>query len=112
MKLTRCSFALAVCALATCPVLALSEVTTRVVNAGTYSNGNVYVLLEAVVDEAGCPRAAIELPANAVNAKTVLAAAFFAMSSGKSIAVRTNTCYLGIPSFDASVRNAYFGVAN
>lgn len=103
--------AAAVCATAL-PAYSSPEVTTQVVNAGTYSNGNVFVTLATNVNGPGCTRTAIEILATSASAKQVLATALFALGAGKSVVVVTNACYLGTPSFDDTVRNSYFGVVN
>lgn len=100
------------CAITTSAAYSSSEVTTLVTDVGTYGNGNVYVLLEKTIDESGCARNAVEFPANAVNSKVVLATALLAMASGKAVVVRTDTCFMGNPSLNSTIRQGYFGVTH
>jgi hypothetical protein len=84
-----------------------SEVTAHVVTVGPYGNGNVYVALDQTVDEPTCSSPYLEFPANAPAAKAVIATAELAAATNATIRVKTDTCYLGSPSFSGQ-RGAWF----
>jgi len=65
----------------------------HIVAVGTYGNGNVYVTLDQPLDQASCAGPYIELPANSVAIKSVLAVATVAMTTGAPVAVQTDGCY-------------------
>lgn len=79
----------------------------KVVYAGTYGNGDVYVALSVRINEVACPQSRFDIPAQHPNAKEVLATAYTAMVTGKDIIVVTNGCYNMWPTLDNS-RNTYF----
>jgi hypothetical protein len=83
------------------------QVRANVVYAGTYANGDVFIGLSAVVDEPGCPADRLDIPASHPQLKQYLAIAQIAMTSGKTIMVKTLGCFANSPSFDNS-RNSYF----
>ena len=77
----------------------------HVVAVGTYGNGNVYVTLDQPLDQAGCAGPYIELPANGVANKTVLAVATLAMTTGAPVAVATDGCYSANTATFTGARN-------
>lgn len=79
---------------------------STVTYAGSYGNGNVFVALAATIDEPGCPFARFDVPAGDL-AKTVLATAYAALATGKTVRVFTSGCLGQYPTLDNSV-NSYF----
>jgi hypothetical protein len=84
-----------------------NQVTARVLNLGTYGNGNVFISLDQTIDEPGCSLPYIELPANGPATKATLATAALALATGATVKVQTDGCLNGQPSFTGA-RPAYF----
>lgn len=75
---------------------------TSVVYAGTYGNGDIYVIVTDTIPEPGCTAARFDVAASEPDAKNVLAIAYLAMLSGEKIRVDTNGCYNGYATLDNS----------
>lgn len=86
-----------------------SQVSARVVNFGTYGNGNVFLTLDQSIDEPGCSMPYIELPANGPATKVTLATAALAVATNATIKVQTDGCLNGVPTFTGA-RPAYFQI--
>lgn len=90
---------------------ALTKVTAKVVYVGTYGNGDFYVMTDTAINEPGCtfPHGVnrFDVPANHPQAKNWLAIALMALSTGKSVMLRTNGCFEGSPTMDDS-RDTFF----
>lgn len=90
---------------------ASSAIVARVVNFGSYGNGNVAIELDTVIDQPNCSIKYIELPSNSPIANSTLTVAALAFASDKRIKVVTDTCYNGVPSLSAT-RSSYILVVN
>lgn len=97
----------ALCMLISGVVHAAATVVGKVVYAGTYGNGDVYVALSATINEPGCPSSRFDVPVQNPSAKSVLASAYAALASGKTVRVSTNGCYGVSPTLDTT-RNTWF----
>ena len=75
---------------------------TRVQYAGTYGNGDVYVVFSDNVNEPQCPAPRIDVPASHPNARNVLATAYAAIASGLTVAVSSSGCFNGYPTLDTA----------
>jgi len=92
---------LALCVLAFIPCLGIcsSVFTAHVLQVGVYDNGNIYIALDQTLDEPGCSSSYLEIPPSVLGYKQILATAQLAYATGKSITIKTGTCYMGSPSF-------------
>lgn len=90
---------------------ASSVIVARVVNFGSYGNGNVAIELDTVIDQPNCSIKYIELPSNSPVASSTLTVAALAFASDKRIKVVTDTCYNGVPSLSAA-RSSYILVVS
>ncbi len=88
---------------------AAPPVQAKVVFAGVYANGNVYVQLDTVIAEPGCSVPRFDLPASSPVAKTVLATALMAAATGKTVRVATYGCFNGAATLDPT-QDSYFFV--
>ncbi len=79
----------------------------KVVYAGTYGNGDVYVDIEAIINEPGCVGTRLDVSSQNPNIKNILPIAYMAMATGQNISVRTQGCYAGSPTLDNS-RGSWF----
>ena len=86
---------------------ATAQTKARVLYAGTYGNGDVFIGLSAQLSEPGCPQDRIDIPQSHPRARDILATAYAAMASGKFVNVYTQGCYGNFPTIDQS-RNSYF----
>lgn len=77
---------------------------------GTYGNGNIWITLDRPLDQPGCSIAAIELPANGLANKTVLAAAAVAVATGASVFVQVDGCLGPAATFTGARDGTAFGV--
>ena len=86
------------------------EISGKVVYAGTYGNGDVYVELDVNINEPGCSTGnRFDVPKARANAKDILSTVYAAIQQDKYVTVRTKGCYVGFPTLDAS-RNSYFHI--
>ena len=102
------TLALAACTMLPASSFASSVIVAHVLNFGAYGNGNVYVLLDQSIDQAGCPQTSIELPASGGANKSILAVAAFAQATGTAVEVKTDTCFNASPSLDPTARSSFF----
>lgn len=79
-----------------------SAVTARVLQFGTYGNGNLFVSFDKPIDEAGCTMAYLELPANSPALKTALASVALAFATNALVEIKTDSCFMGVPSFSGA----------
>lgn len=79
----------------------------KVTYAGTYGNGDVYVAIDRTINEPGCAQPRFDVPSQLPNSKQILATAYMAMATGKTIGVFTKGCYGGYPTLDNS-RGTWF----
>jgi len=116
--MNKASSALVLVAAFVLPLQAIgsSEVNAHVKSFGTYGNGNVWIVLDAAIDEPGCTGPYIELPANGAANKVVLATASLAVATaslavatGSAVLVRTDGCLDAASTFTGA-RPAYFGI--
>jgi hypothetical protein len=84
---------------------AADVVKARVTYAGLYNDGNAFIGLDKTIQQAGCPAARFDLPDAAPTfgegaplSKELLRIAFTALTSGKTVTVRTNGCSNGFPT--------------
>ncbi len=84
-----------------------SAVTTRILQVGTYGNGNLAISFEKSIDEAGCSMAYFELPANSPAFKVVFATATLAFATNANVEVKADGCFMGVPSLSGG-RTGYF----
>ena len=83
----------------------------HVVAVGIYGNGNVYVTLDQPLDQVGCAGPYIELAANGVANKSVLAVATIAMTTGAPVLVATDGCFSSNTATFTGARSAAFGLS-
>jgi hypothetical protein len=91
------------------PSYCSTQTNARIVNFGTYGNGNVFVSLDQSIDEPGCPMPYIELPAAGPATKSALATVALAFATNAIVKVQTDSCYNGTPSFSGA-RPAYIQI--
>jgi hypothetical protein len=86
---------------------ASTAIVARVTATGVYGNGDVYVMLDAVIPESACPVPRFDIPAISPATKGVLATAQIALATGKSITIATSGCFGPFPTLDIS-RGSFF----
>jgi len=79
----------------------------KVVYAGTYGSGRLFVALNKTILEPGCNLSRFDVPAGHDQIKTWLSVAMAATASGKSVKVSTNGCLGPFPTMD-NTDNTYF----
>jgi hypothetical protein len=82
-------------------------ISTYVVNAGTYGNGEVFVVFADTVNEPGCATSRLEVPATHADVKTVLSIAYAAMATGPRVMVDSNGCFGGFPTLDTTTSSGF-----
>jgi hypothetical protein len=82
-------------------VYAADTVTAKVLNTGTYGNGELYIITDTQINEPNCPGNRVEVPASHPQLKIWLATALMAEASGGSIVVHTNGCIGTWPAMSA-----------
>jgi hypothetical protein len=65
-------------------VQAADTVTAKVLNTGTYGNGELYIITDTQINEPNCPNSRVEVPASHPQLKIWLATALMAEASGRS----------------------------
>lgn len=81
----------------------------RVLGAGVYGDGSVWVTLDRPHDQAGCPGPYLEFPPGGAT-KSVLATAQLAIATGSTVFVQVNGC-LSLAGTFTGVRNgSAFGI--
>lgn len=93
------------------PSWAAANATGNVVNFGTFGNGRVFVTITGTLNEAGCVKSRIDLAPTHAQAKSILAIASLAMSTGKQVIIQSNGCYGGFPTLDATA-STYMQISN
>jgi hypothetical protein len=88
---------------------AAPAVGAKVLSAGVYGDGGLYVALDTVIEEPACRVARFDLPAAHPAAKQVFAMAEIALGTGKTVQVVTSGCFGSFPTLDMS-RTSYFYV--
>ncbi|MBL8339729.1 MAG: hypothetical protein JNM97_23385 [Rhodoferax sp.] len=82
------------------------QVTAKVLNFGTYENGNFYVSFDTSINEPGCAGPYLELPAGHAAIKSVSASVMLAMVTNASVVLVTNGCLGAHPTFVGTSRAA------
>ena len=82
-------------------------ITTRVQYAGTYGNGDVYVVFSDNINEPECTAPRIDVPATHPNARNILATAYAAIAAGLPVAVSTGGCFNGYPTLDTARQTGF-----
>lgn len=77
---------------------AADSVTGRVVEAGTFGDGRLFVNLDIQINEPGCTGSRFDVPANHPQVKNWLAIALSASLGGKKVVVHTKGCLNGQPT--------------
>lgn len=76
-------------------VMASTDTHTRVTGAGIHGNGRFTVLLENVIDEAGCPMNRIDIMPSHPNYKELVALGMAAAAKKSVVQVKTGLCTAG-----------------
>ncbi len=74
-------------------------ITTKVLYAGTYGGGDVYVVFTDTLNEPGCPAPRLDV-ASGTEARNVLSSAYVALASGLTVRVSSSGCFNGYPTLD------------
>tara|TARA_R110000744_G_scaffold244531_4_gene361385 strand:- start:429 stop:782 length:354 start_codon:yes stop_codon:yes gene_type:complete len=92
---------------------ASSNIITDVKYAGTYGNGDIFIVLKAPIDEPGCAftysNYRIDIVATHTEAKNWLNIAMTSITNKNKVIVRTSGCYNGQPTLD-NTKNSFFAL--
>jgi hypothetical protein len=77
----------------------------KVTYAGTNSNNVVFLGLDKLVEEPGCPGEQVALPPDSAIKEKILSVALTAKTTGATVQIKTNGCYLGKPSMLPDANN-------
>ena len=111
LKLRVIGGVFATCALAlpTTSALASQEIVAKVTYTGTFGDGHLYVGLDTMINEPGCPMPRFDVPGNHPNIKNFIATALAAAASGRAITIKTSGCFSGYPTLDQG-SGGYFSI--
>ena len=104
----RVIFPLAAALLGKTALASTAWVSIQVVSAGTYGNGDVYVVFADSIPQSGCDAARLDIPGSDPDAKNVPATAFSAIAAGLPVKVSAESCYDGYPSLINNDRGGRF----
>jgi hypothetical protein len=107
---TRVTLALALAALAA--QASNSSTTAKVIYAGLYGDGRLFVALDAPINEPGCVNSRFDVPADHPQIKSWLAIALTASASGQPVVVRTSGCYDSFPTMTQNMDTWFYLIPN
>ena len=76
--------------------------TAKVLYTGLWGHTSVFIKLDSVVEEPGCPSDEVWIDQAHPGKQEILSIAMSAAASGKQIAIKTNGCIAGHPIIDTS----------
>jgi len=88
---------------------ASDEIIARVTYTGTFGDGRLYVGLDSLVNEPGCPLPRFDVPATHPQIKTFIATALAAAASGRKVTVKASGCLGAYPTL-AATSGSYFSL--
>lgn len=91
-------------------VWAADQITAKVVYAGTYGDGRLFVGLDTIIYETGCEKSRFDVAAGHDQIDHWLSIAMAAAISGADIKVATSGCFAGFPTID-STADTYFYIS-
>ena len=91
-----------------CFAEAAMSTNAKVVHAGTFGDGRLFVLFDTEIKEPGCFNKRLDVAAGHDQIKTWLSVALAAMLTGKEVNIRSNGCLGSTPTLDNTTASSFW----